>query len=240
MKYKCCQIEGCKNQGKLHHSKKFRYFPRGFCSTHYKKFVKNNRDIIDNDKIRCQKCSVENCDAPPPYKKELCNKHYTRDRKHGDANFVEKRREGQTEHPLYSTYGGMRKRCLQENDKDYLRYGGRGIKICERWLGVDGFFNFIDDMGDRPEGYTLDRKDSDGDYSPDNCRWADVNTQGLNKRNVKHRGVIFYKNLNKYRARITVKGISYELGMFSDVNKAIEVRKNAEIKYLGKVIDVED
>ena len=138
---------------------------------------------------------------------------------------------------MYNTYHGIRKRCLQETDKDYHRYGGRGIKICERWSGVDGFFNFIDDMGERPDGHTLDRKDSDGDYSPENCRWADINTQNINKRNVKYRGVIFYKKLNKYRSRITVDGINYELGMFTDLYEAIQSRLSAEIKYLGKVLD---
>lgn len=237
MKHKCCQVDGCKNQGKLHRNGS-RFFPRGFCSTHYKKWVKENRDIVEADKIKPNCCSVEGCDKPKPYKKGLCDMHYQRLSNNGDVNIVQKRRDGQTEHPLYNTYGGMKKRCLQENDKDYPRYGGRGIKICDRWLGVDGFFNFVDDMGERPEGYTLDRIDSEGDYSPENCRWADINTQGLNKRNVKHRGVIFYESLNKYRARISVDKISYELGMFEDLEEAIEVRKQAELKYLGRILDV--
>ena len=237
MKHECCQVEGCKNQGKLHRNGS-RFFPRGFCNTHYKKWVKENRDIVEADKIKPNCCSVEGCNKPKPYKKGLCDMHYQRLSNNGDVNIVQKRREGQTEHPLYNTYGGMKKRCLQENDKDYYRYGGRGIKICDRWLGVDGFFNFIDDMGERPEGYTLDRIDSEGDYSPENCRWADINTQGLNKRNVKHRGVIFYESLNKYRVRISVDKINYELGMFEDLEEAIEVRKQAELKYLGRTLDI--
>ena len=237
MKHKCCSIEGCNNQGKLHRNGG-RYFPRGFCSTHYKKFVKENREIVEKDKIKPTCCSVEGCDKPKPYKKGLCDMHYQRLSNNGDVNIVQKRREGQTTHPLYNTYGGMKKRCLQENDKDYKRYGGIGITICDRWLGTDGFFNFIEDMGERPEGYTLDRIDPNGNYSPENCRWADINTQCLNKKNVKNRGVIFYENLNKYRARITVDGNSYELGLFEDVEEAIKARKNAELKYLGKILDV--
>lgn len=237
MKHECCQVEGCKNQGKLHRNGS-RFFPRGFCSTHYKKWVKENRDIVEADKIKPNCCSVEGCDKPKPYKKGLCDMYYQRLSNNGDVNIVQKRREGQTEHALYNTYGGMKKRCLQENDKDYPRYGGRGVKICDRWLGVDGFFNFVDDMGERPDGCTLDRIDSEGDYSPENCRWADINTQGLNKRNVKHRGVIFYESLNKYRARISVDKINYELGMFEDLEEAIEVRKQAELKYLGRILDV--
>jgi hypothetical protein len=232
MSYDCCKVEGCKNQGKLHRNGK-RFYPRGFCNTHYKKFVKENRDIVEADKIRPQCCSVENCERPKPYIRGLCELHYRRLMDNGDVNTVQKRRDGQTTHPLYNTYCGIKKRCLQETDKDYQRYGGKGIKICDRWLGVDGFFNFIEDMGERPDGYTLDRIDFNGDYSPENCRWADIHTQNLNKNNVKNRGVIFYKNLNKYRARISVKGISYELGMFEKLEDAIEARKQAEIKYLG-------
>lgn len=235
LRHICCQVEGCNNQGKLHKNN-YRYFPRGFCNTHYKKFVKNNRDIIEKDKERCQECSVEGCEAPPPYKKELCNKHYMRFNKYGDVNYIEKRREGQTEHPLYNTYYGMKGRCLQENDKDYPRYGGRGIKVCDRWLGTDGFFNFIEDMGERPNGHTLDRKDVDGDYSPENCRWADIHTQAVNKQDKKYKGVSYYNNLNKYRVRISLKGKVYDLGFYEDFEEAKEVRRLAEIKYLGREI----
>jgi hypothetical protein len=237
MGYECCQVEDCKNQGKLHR-KGYRYFPRGFCSTHYKIFVKENRDVIDNDKIRCQKCSVEGCGAPPPYKKEMCDKHYTRNKKHGNANFVEKRREGQTEHPLYDTYGGMKKRCLNESDKDYFRYGGRGILICERWLGVDGFFNFAEDMGKKPEGYTLDRKDADGDYAPENCRWANIHTQSGNKRNSVDTGVTFVKKSNRFRVRISVSGKTYGLGSYKTMEEALEARRIGEIRYLGFEVQI--
>lgn len=231
-----CSIKGCNNQGKLKNNGN-RFFPRGFCNSHYKKWVKENRDIVDNDKIRPQSCSVQGCDSPKPYKKGLCNKHYCRLKNKGDVNMVQKRREGQTSHYLYDTYGGMKKRCLSKNDKDYKNYGGRGIKICERWLGVDGFFNFIEDMGERPENFTLDRIDTNGDYSPENCRWADYNTQNINRNNSKLKGINFYKHLGKYRARIKVKGVEYNLGMFKNMEDALETRKLAEIEYLGKIIE---
>lgn len=237
MRQEKCSIDGCNNKGKLHRNG-HRFFPRGFCSTHYKKWVKDNREIVEQGKIKPSFCSVDGCERPKPYKRGLCELHYSRLMNNGDINTVQKRREGQTEHPLYNTYGGIKKRCLQESDKDYPRYGGRGIKICDRWLGVDGFFNFIEDMGERPEGYTIDRIDVNGDYSPENCRWADINTQSLNKTNVKHRGVNFCKNINKYRARISVNGINYSLGSFENVEEAIEVRKQAELKYLGKILEV--
>jgi len=237
MKHECCKIDGCANQGKLHRNGN-RFYPRGFCNTHYKKFVKENRDIVEKGKIRCQSCSVHGCDAPPPYKKELCNKHYTRNLKYGDTGYLEKRREGQTEHPLYSLYHGMKGRCLSENDKDYHRYGGRGITVCERWLGTDGFFNFIEDMGERPDNTTLDRKNTDGDYSSENCRWADIYTQSGNKRNSENTGVTYVKKSNRFRVRISVNGKTYGLGSYKTMGEALEARRLGEIKYLGFEVQI--
>lgn len=85
-------------------------------------------------------------------------------------------------HPLYKTWRGMRDRCLNKRCRAYKNYGGRGITICKRW---DSFQSFIDDMGLRPPGTSIDRIDNNKGYSPDNCRWATPKQQNCNSRNAR-------------------------------------------------------
>lgn len=80
--------------------------------------------------------------------------------------------------PSYYSWSSMRSRCTNENDSYYHRYGGRGIKVCERW---ERFENFLSDMGERPAGLTLDRVNNDGNYEPGNCRWATRAEQHSNR-----------------------------------------------------------
>lgn len=82
--------------------------------------------------------------------------------------------------PEYISYRAMLNRCYDAKHPSYSRYGGRGIRVCDRWR--ESFQAFVDDMGLRPEGHTLDRLDNDGDYEPGNCRWTTPKEQRLNQR----------------------------------------------------------
>ena len=81
--------------------------------------------------------------------------------------------------PTYQSWRAMKHRCLNPKASDWPHYGGRGIQVCERWMM---FENFLADMGERPEGMTIDRENNDGGYEPRNCRWATRQTQTRNSR----------------------------------------------------------
>lgn len=82
----------------------------------------------------------------------------------------------------YRSWKGMIDRCYNRTNTDWHNYGGRGIRVCRRWRCKNGFAHFLEDMGPRPEGTTLDRRLTNGDYTPANCRWATKKEQNRNTR----------------------------------------------------------
>jgi hypothetical protein len=89
--------------------------------------------------------------------------------------------------PTWNSWSGAKNRCNNTKNKDYIHYGQRGITICERW---NSFENFLADMGEKPMGLTLDRIDNNGQYGPENCRWATYSQQNSNQRRRKVKDTI--------------------------------------------------
>lgn len=134
----------------------------------------------------------------------------------------------------YNTWRAMIRRCTKPTDKDYPRYGGKGVSVCARWLE---YANFAADMGEPVGDETLDRIDTYGNYEPSNCRWAGVQTQN---RNVRIRpdsttGVtgVSKTGSGRFMAKITVGPHSYYSKVFLALEEAAAARKELERIHWG-------
>jgi hypothetical protein len=124
-----------------------------------------------------RECEVEWCDNRH-YAKGLCRSHYYYLKKTGRIA-AKPDIDGRRKHPMYGAWAAMINRCHNPNNSSYSRYGARGIIVCDRWR--QDFRYFLADMGERPEGMTLDRfPDASGNYEPGNCRWATIHEQRSN------------------------------------------------------------
>ncbi len=144
---------------------------------------------------------------------------------------------GKSGTPEHCAWANMIQRCENANHPWYKDYGGRGIRVCERW---QRFENFYTDMGDKPTAkHSIDRIDVNKGYEPSNCKWATATDQSRNQRLRKTNksgtaGVSWNKRDKKWEACISVNSKPVKLGYFTDKEDAISARKNAEIKYWEK------
>jgi len=135
----------------------------------------------------------------------------------------------------YGIWSDMKKRCFNSKYKEFHYYGGRGIKVCDRWK--NSFLSFYKDMGPRPsDKHSIDRIDVNGDYESKNCEWVTSEIQSRNTRTPKNnssgiKGVSFEKSKNRWRSYISVNNKKLFLGTFKDLQSAIESRRQAEKKY---------
>lgn len=142
---------------------------------------------------------------------------------------------GYTSSKTYNSWRGMKERCTNPNNSHYPFYGGRGIGFPEDWLAFD---SFLEDMGERPEGMTLERIDVNANYSKENCKWETLTNQAYNitlrKDNPSGRtGVRRSANGKKWHASIRKDNKSYFLGSYETFEDAVEAREKAEIEMYG-------
>lgn len=122
---------------------------------------------------------------------------------------------GMSKTPTYKTWKDMRKRCNNPNNTEYGSYGGRGISICKKW---DSFTAFLQDMGEKPSGTSIDRIDVNGNYEPSNCRWATQEEQSNNTRRT---------------IRVTIDGETKSLKQWSEVYGMDYKLVNSRVSVLG-------
>lgn len=147
---------------------------------------------------------------------------------------------GATNTKTYGVWEGMVQRCNNPKSEGYPNYGGRGIQICSSWLDFENFFT---DMGERPEGMSLDRIDVNGNYCKENFRWADASVQGFNQRissnNTSGRtGVSWNKQKQGWDAYIMKDRKKINLGRYDTKEEAILAREQGEIKYYGFIKEI--
>lgn len=126
-----------------------------------------------------------------------------------------------TKSSTYNIWVGMRQRCNDPAHVLFHRYGGRGIRVCERW---NSFGNFLEDMGERPHGMTIDRTDNDGHYEPDNCRWT---TRAENRRNASH-------------CKLTAENVRVLKGLLRSINYSIPKIRYRAYRIIGSLFGVSE
>lgn len=145
---------------------------------------------------------------------------------------------GLSKHPLHKVWSSMKERCYNPKVSHYKYYGGRGVKVCDRWK--DSFENFYNDV---IEGYNkglqIDRIDNDGIYEPSNCRWVTQQQNRLNRGSVsgsssKYKGVFWDKKAKKWRVVISKDGVKHRLGWFNDEDEAARVYDRAAQELFGE------
>ena len=172
------------------------------------------------EKKYCKNCKKEITNYCKVYCSQKCYFEYKHKNQHSYNN-------------LYKRYIDMKGRCYNPNNYNYKHYGARGIKVCDEWLGKDGYKNF--EKWALENGYkkelSLDKINNDGNYNPENCRWVNQRIQNINKRPGTPNtsgfvGVRIHSCKNRYYGSVKINDRAYYTGMSDDIIVAAIMRNN--------------
>ena len=170
------------------------------------------------------------CKCGEKHISSLSNLATKRSKRCSKCSIKDRKNYGLSETKEYHTWEAMKQRCLNKKHPGYKDYGGRGIKICDRWLE---FENFLKDMGIAKKGLSLDRINNDGNYEPSNCRWADVYEQAINQRLQKtnttgYRGMGYREDRNKWYIKLyRNKKVAFSKNAIETKDEAIKIWNEA-------------
>jgi endogenous inhibitor of DNA gyrase (YacG/DUF329 family) len=183
-------------------------------------------------------CARDGCQQPVTSRKpnarfcsERCRKRDSANRyyaKHQEKE-IARSAKGREARPLHATWYQLLQRCTNPTSSSFSRYGARGIGVCDRWSDpVTGFQAFVEDMGPRPEGTTLDRRDGSRGYDPSNCRWASPLVQSRNRPSVKISGEAVHDILTRLQAGDSQRTIAAHYGCSQSTISSIKRRYLAD------------
>lgn len=190
-----------------------------------------------------RECRVSHCDRMNSNGTKYCKKHTEHARNGLDPEKIRLAskmvKHGMVGSPTYYSWKRMKERCTPGYHESCY-YFDKGISVCQEWQ--ESFTKFLEDMGERPDGTSLDRIDPEKGYSKDNCRWASYRLQSINRGMMSnnhsgYKGVSWKKDRFQWYAHISIMGKKYNLGYHDNFWDAVRARNEAEEKYQKPIME---